>query len=185
MKKQNRPYSLINVFDNLRGAFPKPAIQLCLDRLSSETGILFEKTYGAQKFYFCKQSIFGDCSAEAVKQLETEVAEIRKSQLCVSTQIAEINSTCPVPDSILISKNKQALKEFENLKNQIDQMKRQTEGKSQLISELEHFSKKFAAAKDEADKRKRIFMRMLDHLAEGLNMTRSDLAEELGCELSL
>ncbi len=36
MKKQNRPYNLLNVFDNLHGKIKKPELEIILNDLTKE-----------------------------------------------------------------------------------------------------------------------------------------------------
>lgn len=56
MTQQNRPYSAIQVFDNLHQRITKPVAQRVLDSLSSaDDGVLSCKEYGKAKIYFLNQ----------------------------------------------------------------------------------------------------------------------------------
>ena len=48
LNKQNRPYSAIDIFNNLHKEYAKTAVVKCLEMLASE-GKIKEKTYGKQK----------------------------------------------------------------------------------------------------------------------------------------
>jgi 26S proteasome regulatory subunit (ATPase 3-interacting protein) len=50
MKQQNRPYSALNIFDNLRGAIKKPEVIRILDALSTE-GLIRAKYFGKARVY--------------------------------------------------------------------------------------------------------------------------------------
>ena len=54
MTLQNRPYSAIQVFDNLHGRVPKSTVQKVLDSLTS-TNVLNIKEYGKAKIYYVDQ----------------------------------------------------------------------------------------------------------------------------------
>ena len=75
MNTQNRPYSLINVFDNLHGAVKKAALGRVLDALAA-SGSLKEKAYGKAKIYWPDQAQYGEISDEAVAEMRTKVATL-------------------------------------------------------------------------------------------------------------
>jgi hypothetical protein len=50
MIRQNRPYSIQNIMDNLRGAIPKKICETVLDTLCEEK-VLQLKEYGKAKIY--------------------------------------------------------------------------------------------------------------------------------------
>jgi len=185
MKKQNRPYSLINVFDNLRGAHPKPALQLSLERLSADGGFLVGKSYGAQKFFYCKQEIFGDCSSDAVRELETQVAELRASLSRVNAETAGLLADCPASDAALKTQRDAALAGLASVNEELEALKSRTAQASGLAEEFERHVEMFGGHMEESERRKRTCMRMLDSMGESLNMTRVDLAHELGVDLTL
>lgn len=55
---QNRPYSVINIFDNLRKAVGKPAVQRIVDQLADQNKIV-RKEFGKAKIYYPIQVILG------------------------------------------------------------------------------------------------------------------------------
>ena len=55
LKQQNRPYSAIQVFDNLHKRIAKPTAERCLAVLSDNDGGLRCKEYGKAKIYFIDQ----------------------------------------------------------------------------------------------------------------------------------
>lgn len=75
MNTQNRPYSLINVFDNLHGAVKKAALGRVLDALAAE-GSLKEKAYGKAKIYWPDQAQYGEISDDVVAEMRAKVAAL-------------------------------------------------------------------------------------------------------------
>ena len=186
MKKQNRPYSLINVFDNLRGAHPKPQLQLALDHLCDDgQGYLIVKSYGSQKAYFCRQDIFGDCTRDAVYSVELEVETLKRELADINQQTNILTARSPVSDAVLLSKRDALLAELAVVNHQVEKLTDLTSQSKGLLAEFEVEAKRFATIQCEMDRRKRIFLHMLDSLCESLNMTRTDMAQELGCELTV
>lgn len=57
MIRQNRPYSIQNILDNLRGTVPKKICETVLDALCSEK-VLTMKEYGKAKIYLANQDNF-------------------------------------------------------------------------------------------------------------------------------
>jgi hypothetical protein len=55
LKQQNRPYSAIQVYDNLHKRIAKPTVERCLTTLSDNDGGLRVKEYGKAKIYFVDQ----------------------------------------------------------------------------------------------------------------------------------
>jgi hypothetical protein len=56
MTQQNRPYSAIQIFDNLHQRISKPVLQRVLDSLSSSSDSVIKcKEYGKAKIYFLNQ----------------------------------------------------------------------------------------------------------------------------------
>lgn len=56
MRQQNRPYSALQIHDNLHKRIPKPTVERVLTTLSGEGGGLICKEYGKAKIYFVDQS---------------------------------------------------------------------------------------------------------------------------------
>jgi hypothetical protein len=75
MLSANRPYSPINVFDNLHGSIPKPALLRLMDKLVAD-GKLTMKLFNKSQVYWVAQSAFEDVSEEAMAALAEEEARV-------------------------------------------------------------------------------------------------------------
>ena len=79
MIKQNRPYSLQNVLDNMHGRIPRKICQTVLDELVNQKA-LQSKDYGKARIYLANQDNFPEQSAEQLKELDDKSKE-RKEQI--------------------------------------------------------------------------------------------------------
>ncbi|KAG5187254.1 Tat binding protein 1-interacting protein-domain-containing protein [Tribonema minus] len=55
MRQTNRPYSIVNIFDNLHRKIPRTMVQKILDQLV-QSGELLSKEYGKAVIYYCNQT---------------------------------------------------------------------------------------------------------------------------------
>ena len=77
MIRQNRPYSLQNVLDNMHGRVPRKICQDVLDELTAEKH-LTEKEYGKAKIYLANQDKFPEVSKDELGGLDDQINELRK-----------------------------------------------------------------------------------------------------------
>lgn len=66
MEKQNRPYNLLNIFDNLHGKIKKPILENALDELIGQN-VLVGKDFGKNRIYMLRQDNFKVDTAELEK----------------------------------------------------------------------------------------------------------------------
>lgn len=91
MKKQNRPYSLINIFDNLHGKIKKPQVQRILDSLT-DAGELQMKEFGKAKIYLLNQKSIPDVNQSELDQLTKEVQELRTAHRELTDEIKSLTA---------------------------------------------------------------------------------------------
>lgn len=78
-KQQNRPYSALQVHDNLHKRIPKPTVERVLTSLSAEGGGLICKEYGKAKIYFVDQSTLNSSfTQEDLNDLQEGNDELKK-----------------------------------------------------------------------------------------------------------
>jgi archaellum component FlaC len=83
MMKQNRPYSILNVIDNLHGRIPRKICQEVLDKLTEEKHLVL-KEYGKVLIYLINQDKFPEVSKDDLAELDKEIAT--KKDLLVEAQ---------------------------------------------------------------------------------------------------
>lgn len=82
MKQQNRPYSAIQVYDNLHKRVLKTTVEKVLQTLSEQEDpasgqtILKCKDYGKAKIYFYNQSLLDTLGEQALAHLEKEISTL-------------------------------------------------------------------------------------------------------------
>lgn len=70
--KMNRPFSAINVYDNLHRSIAKPGIIKALDTCVEEGSVL-AKAYGKNKIYFANQVHLPALSEEEIVVITNEI----------------------------------------------------------------------------------------------------------------
>ena len=88
MEKQNRPYNLLNVFDNLHAKIKKPALESALNELTEEK-FLSCKEYGKNKVYFLNQDQLA-AGKESVEDLGHEYTTVRAEEMELQEQYKKL-----------------------------------------------------------------------------------------------
>uniref|UniRef100_T1J701 Homologous-pairing protein 2 homolog n=1 Tax=Strigamia maritima TaxID=126957 RepID=T1J701_STRMM len=185
LKKQNRPYSLVDIVTNLHNQFGKAAIQRSLDQLVTE-GKVREKTYGKQKVYVIDQKMFPIADEKELKAMDLKISEL--TQLLKTSQdrlktleikYASLNSELSMTE---IEKQLEKYStEIKKLSAKLDQLRSNTnvispEEKDKIIQN----HKKYVTA---WKKRKMIVNEMLNGILESYPANKKALCEEIGVEL--
>ncbi|PPQ93676.1 hypothetical protein CVT25_012735 [Psilocybe cyanescens] len=118
VKRMNRPYGVVDVAANLKGAVPKTAVQKVLVALA-EKGELIQKVYGKTTFFVYNQAKTDCLSNESIDQLKKELSEIddqnqaSSSELkSYSTELARIKATptdCELDSQIEATKSRRKI----------------------------------------------------------------------------
>ncbi|SCO69165.1 Tat binding protein 1(TBP-1)-interacting protein, putative [Plasmodium vivax] len=77
MKQTNRPYSVINVYDNLHGTISKNVVQKLMDELSAEKKLQC-KEYGKAKVYLVNQREFKSLNVQEMGKLKKDMEMMRE-----------------------------------------------------------------------------------------------------------
>lgn len=91
MYDTNRPYSVQNVFDNLRGAVKKASLQKVMDTLTAE-GRLQMKEFGKAKIYLVNQKLLQEASPEELQQIESEIRDLEDEERYNLNRIKELQT---------------------------------------------------------------------------------------------
>ncbi|CAG2245194.1 PSMC3IP [Mytilus edulis] len=94
LNKQNRPYSAIDICNNLHKEHGKTAIVKACEVLT-EDGKIKEKINGKQKCYFADQSQFPDVDDNEIKEMDVEI--VRLSELV--QKLRSLNSSISTEDA--------------------------------------------------------------------------------------
>ncbi|RYG68739.1 hypothetical protein EON64_04490 [archaeon] len=91
MTQQNRPYSALQVFDNLHRRIPKATLERVLGVLCGPGEGLVAKEYGKTKIYYVDQTtLTSDFSAEQLQDLMDENDELKRSAEALGARDKEL-----------------------------------------------------------------------------------------------
>jgi len=184
LQQQNRPYSAVDIYNNLHKEFGKTAVEKSLETLS-EDGKIDKKTYGKQKVFAPCQSKYGDYNENELKGLDCNIKELQEELTLLSSQVKKkdnelngLSSQIKTEDAVAAIEN--LIKENEVLKDRIQKLKTGTV----LITKEER--KKIFENKEKNvshwRKRKRLTTDIVDSILEGYPKSKKDLLEEVGME---
>ena len=185
MKSQNRPYSLINIFDNLHGAVKKSQLQKILDELVSE-GSLIVKEYNTKIYLFNQEKLDIKVSQADLDQLEKEISEQREKNKELREILNAKNNelrilTSTLTDEELELKIIDMQKEINNMKNKVEDIKNNKiepvppEKMNEVKTNYEEKIKNYK-------KTKKICEEIIGELSEGLEMSVKELYRKIGIE---
>lgn len=182
--KENRPYSAVDIFNNLHREYGKTAVTRALENLAQE-GKIKEKVYGKQKVYLADQSHFADVDETELKEMDAEIVELaqklKSTQAIVRSQEEEIRSLeSSLTTNEAVSQLTELTKECDVLQQRLSQMK----SAENVVSpeEKEKIYKQNKKLLQEWRKRKRMAMNILNAVLENYPNTKKELYEEIGIE---
>ncbi|XP_064617291.1 homologous-pairing protein 2 homolog [Liolophura sinensis] len=183
LNRQNRPYSAIDIFNNLHKEFGKTAVVKGCESLAQD-GKIREKTYGKQKVYVADQSQFADVDESEIQSMDKRVAEmteeLRTNMADIHTAETELKSltssltTAEAERTAWRSHPKLPLPEIKIGKFEEGQVLISKEDKDKIYHERAKFVK-------EGRKRKRMSNDILGAILEGYPKTKKT-AEDIGVE---
>ncbi|KAG8200387.1 hypothetical protein JTE90_028565 [Oedothorax gibbosus] len=184
LKDQNRPYSAIDIFNNLHKEHGKTAVVKALDLLVSESKVK-EKTYGKQKIYFIDQNEFATSENTNLASMDAEINNMTHTLTEFQKQIKNSESVLGNLDKSLTTEA--AMAELNALNKEIPQLKEKLHSlesnKSQVgPKEKEALYKAKMKYCKEWQKRKRLANDMIDAILEGYPKDKKHLYEEVGFE---
>ncbi|XP_052248863.1 homologous-pairing protein 2 homolog isoform X2 [Dreissena polymorpha] len=184
LNKQNRPYSAIDICNNLHKEFGKTAIVKACESLA-ESGQIKEKAYGKQKVYVADQSQFPEVDDAEVKTMDSKIVELTGKLQSTLEEVRQLESDLKMFSSCLST---------EEAKIQLQE----------TTAQCAHYKKKLAHLKDggnvvspeEKDKvyknretyvkawkkRKRMTNDILNAILEGYPKPKKQLYEDIGIE---
>lgn len=120
MKSQNRPYSLVNIFDNLHGAIKKSLLGKILDALV-EDGSLIMKEYNSKIYLFNQDKLDIKVTDADIEQIQKEIDEKREENKALKEEITSKSNelkilTSALTDDELKARIKELKKELAKIK---------------------------------------------------------------------
>ena len=95
MKQQNRPYSLLQIFENLHKRIPKPTLERVLNTMSGTGGELLCKEYSKSKIYYLDQTALS--ASFPTKQLDS----LQEENQILSEELDELKNKTKVLQATL------------------------------------------------------------------------------------
>ena len=105
LERQNRPYNLLNIYDNLHGTIKKPALEKILEELV-EDAKLVAKDFGKNRVYMLNQTMFA-VDVEIIEKVGSQLTEL--SENCTDCQ-AEFKEISDKHKTIVARKTLQELR---------------------------------------------------------------------------
>lgn len=185
LNKQNRPYSAVDVFNNMHKEFGKTAVTKALDELA-ENGAIKKKMYGKQAVYVANQDQFPEVNDEDMKQMELNISaltdELKGLQNTVNQldkEVRNLNSSLTTEE--IQAQIQQLTKENSVLSEKLSKLKAgnvtviSKEEKDKVCEERQKYVKEWR-------KRKRMTNDILGAILEGYPKTKKQLFEDIGIE---
>jgi len=186
MKKQNRPYSALDIFNNLHKKIGKTAVVKSLELLSKQNKLL-EKTYGKSKIYVVHQSQFSDVQDDDLNKLDVETTSI---QVKLDQLNSEIQSKSKILQNLLsepttqdaVSQLKSLQDEYKGIMSKVESLT--SSGRKEVDPEQKT---KLLKVKSELNsqlrKRKRCTNDLMNAVLEGYPKSKKAFIEEVGLEI--
>lgn len=184
LNQQNRPYSAVDIFNNLHKEFGKTAVVKSLESLTEKNKII-EKTYGKQKVYSPLQDQYGDYNETEIKALDLKLSSLQEEVNILQQESkkydVEINKySSQISTKDMVRKVKELKNNNEILQQRISKLR---SGTTLMTKEdrLKLYNKKDKML-GQWKKRKRMTSDVLNAILEGYPKSKKQLLEEVGVE---
>lgn len=184
LMRQNRPYSVVDVFNNLHKEHGKTAVQKALEQLAAD-GKIKEKTYGKQKVYVADQSKLPAMDDGQLKEMDLKIGQLTES---LQSKQASLKTAELELQAIGVTMTTESMKEeIINVKTEIEKLKIKLQTLMEtpnLVSKEERdiMFKEHTKYVAEWKKRKRYVTDIIDQILEGYPKSKEALLEEVGIE---
>ena len=192
MKLQNRPYSAIQIFDNLHKRIQKSSVEKVLAKLSREEDkntcqpVLCEKEYGKAKIYYYNQAQLPSLSISEMNSLDDEVATLNNELKRLESQVFEAKERM---EKLLKEPTDDELdKELKETEARVETKRRKAEtlsgpdaksvdpyARQKVIEEYNFYRKHWKDRKEKV-------MDLIDMMSDGMNKKVEDVIEICGLE---
>lgn len=184
MVTQNRPYSALNVCDNLRGVIKKPQVIKILDHLT-ELGKVQAKDFGKARVYLVDQQGLPTSTDEELAELDAEITEKQAAVNEIAEEVKELKEKIKERGRLLTAAQLQ-----DEVTRLIVESKRQEEeleasaGITPVSDEQRNaVQKRLQMMQTAAKSRQRLCMNIVHSLSEMMEQKPKVVMDILGMEL--
>lgn len=186
LNSTNRPYSTINVYDNLHGAVAKTALQRVLDKCAAE-GKINMKVCGKSKVYWALQDQYGEVTPEDLKTLQAEVADLTARGKAAAAErgglSAERDALAAQPSDAGLEEALATTKaEVEALQASFDAAVAAADGVVVSAADREALLAKGRAYRKQWSKLRGAVLEVVGRMGEGMNKSNKQLFDTIGLE---
>lgn len=183
MKEANRPYSVQNIFDNLRGEVKKAQCQKVLDSLTDK-GKLQAKDFGKAKIYLINQSLMPEADEGELQQLDADIQEKTSELNHLNSELKQLQQhykeiTTSMTTEQLISEVEKLNESLDILNLELVAVKEQEPASEQDLKKAEDTRIRFL---NEMNRRRRLCNDMIGTLCEFMDMKPNELKKNIGIE---
>ncbi|KAK6191476.1 hypothetical protein SNE40_003154 [Patella caerulea] len=183
LNRQNRPYSAVDIFNNLKD-FGKTAVVKACESLVEQNRIK-EKVYGKQKVYVADQSKFPDVNDNEIKLMDSEIVDLTEKVNSKLDKVKALETVLKTFTSAVSTKD--AIQQLSQVTTECEKYKAKLKILSEgqvLISaqDKETVYKGREKYVKEWRKRKRISNDIVNAILEGYPKSKKELLETIGIE---
>ena len=181
MIQQNRPYSAINIFDNLHGKIKKGQVIKILDELANESKLI-RKEYN-QKIYLASQKFYPAVDENESKQIDLTIEEKKKIQEETQQNLKKLQNeyrtiTAKLTDEEL---RKQIVEKQKILEETHKKLKKYQSGDYNRVpdEEVKLKEKNYENANLNYKKVRKVCLDIIDGFSEAMEMKRKEVMVNL------
>ncbi|TPX42413.1 hypothetical protein SeMB42_g05131 [Synchytrium endobioticum] len=184
LRRQNRPYSAADIYNNLKLEIGKGNVQKILTTLLDEAKIA-GKQYGKQMVYVCRQDEFETPSAEeleamdsTIEQIKNEITVLTENNHALGAELSKLNNS--MTDAELESRLAELADENSKSAERLEKLK----AGQQLVTDEERrkIDQDYDTYRKHWQVRKRMFKEAWAMVTENLPDKPAELMERLGVE---
>ncbi|XP_065839944.1 homologous-pairing protein 2 homolog [Oscarella lobularis] len=184
LRTQNRPYSAVDVFNNLHKKYGKTAVTRSLEALGAK-GTIKEKVYGKQKVYVANQSDFPAVDESELKEMDVNVGQLTETSKSLLAECKEQEAELKALELSLTTEEAEAKlaslrEECGKLEERLEKIKKESDHVTP--EDRDKICKKHTTMVKAWRKRKRLAMDILNAILEGYPKSKKQLFEEVGVE---
>ncbi|KAL7689846.1 putative pairing protein [Plasmopara halstedii] len=185
LSNANRPYSLLNVFENMHRAIAKPSLSKLLDNLVVKEKLV-SKTYGKAKIYYVNQNLLPVPSEEDRHNVEEQIKLISTECSALEQELKIAEATLSTITSQISNKDLDAT--LMQLEETVVTLEKKVESMGQpdrvavSPNRKDSLKRKFTKYHTAWVKRKRIAMDGINQIADGMEKKAKHVLDLVGIE---